>query len=163
VVQELQIGSTRSQPLFEPADGMRFLVKLLIGGLVVFAVAGSARAQLGYDRPGANYRSFTIRSGDPAVCASDCCISGVRGAGVIEPRRGSVEYSIDRYGGDYRGFKTKVDPAGAPCRKACEADHRCRAWTYARPGYFRPSARCHLKNKIPRPRRKPCCISGVVR
>jgi len=179
---------------------MRFLVKLLIGGLVVLAVTGAAHAQLGYDRPGANYRSFTVRSGDPAVCAShcerdghcrawsfsyprskrklatcwlkkklpprvpdDCCVSGVRGAGAIEPRRGAVEYSMARHGGDYRNFKIKADPAGAPCRAACEADHRCRAWTYARPGYFGASARCHLKSKIPRPRRKPCCISGVVR
>jgi hypothetical protein len=33
-----------------------------------------------------------------------CCVSGVRGAGVVEPRNGAVETSIDRFGGDYRDF-----------------------------------------------------------
>jgi PAN domain len=179
---------------------MRFLLNVFGSALVMLAVVGSAQAQLGYDRPGNAYLSFTIKSGDPAVCASrcehdgrcrawsfayphtrklpatcwlkrkvmprvkdDCCVSGVRGAGVIEPRSGSIEYSIARHGGDYKAFATATDPAGAPCRSACEADHRCRAWTYVRPGYNGASARCHLKSKIPRPHRKPCCISGVVR
>jgi hypothetical protein len=92
-----------------------------------------------------------------------CCISGVRGAGVIEPRRGPLEYSIDRFGGDYRNFETPPDPAGAPCNSACGDDKRCRAWTYVRPGYSGVAARCYLKDRITRPRHKPCCISGVVR
>lgn len=92
-----------------------------------------------------------------------CCISGVRGAGVIEPRTGSLEFSIDRIGGDYRNFEIAADPTGKSCASACEADSRCRAFTYARPGYVGSSARCYLKDKITRPRRKPCCISGVVR
>ena len=92
-----------------------------------------------------------------------CCISGVRGAGVIEPRRGPIEYSIDRLGGDYRSFETAPDPAGAACNAACAADKRCRAWTYVRPGYIGASARCYLKDRITRPRHKPCCISGVAR
>jgi hypothetical protein len=92
-----------------------------------------------------------------------CCVSGVRGAGVIEPRTGPIEFSIDRTGGDYRSFDTMRDAAGAPCAAACEADNRCRAWTYVRPGYIGSSARCYLKDRVTRPRRKPCCISGVVR
>ena len=179
---------------------MRFFVKLLVGGLGLLTAASAAQAQLGFDRPGNDYYNFTVRSGDPALCAAHCerdsrcrawsfsyprtkrklatcwlkkklpsrvpdvcCVSGVRGAGVIQPRRGAVEYSIDRHGGDYTTFKTTADPAGAPCQTACEADRRCRAWTYARPGYLGKSARCYLKSKIPRPHRKPCCISGVVR
>lgn len=179
---------------------MWFPVKFLGGALIVLAVAGSARAQVGYDRPGSDYLSFSVHPGDPTVCAArcerdghcrawsfaypltknvlatcwlkkqvaprvqdNCCVSGVRGAGVIEPRRGPLEYSIDRHGGDYRNFDTSTDPAGTPCKSACEAEHRCRAWTYVRPGYIGASARCYLKSKIPRPRRKPCCISGVVR
>jgi len=92
-----------------------------------------------------------------------CCVSGVRGADVIEPRRGPVEYSIDRFGSDYRNFETAPDPAGAACNAACAGDKRCRAWTYLRPGYGGPAARCYLKDKITRPHHKPCCISGVVR
>jgi len=48
------------------------------------------------------------------------------------------------------------------CKKACESDNRCRAWSFARPGYGGP-ARCYLKDKITAPRRRPCCVSGVVR
>jgi hypothetical protein len=55
------------------------------------------------------------------------------------------------------------DPAGEPCRAACTGDAKCRAWTYVRPGYGSAAARCFLKDKITRPRKKPCCISGVVR
>jgi hypothetical protein len=93
----------------------------------------------------------------------ECCVSGVRGAGVIEPRSGPIEYSIDRFGGDYRNFVTDTDPTGARCKKACEGDNRCRAWTYVRPGYAGVAARCYLKSRLTRPRHKPCCISGVVR
>lgn len=99
----------------------------------------------------------------PPRIADKCCISGVRGAGIIAPRRGPIEFSIDRSGGDYRSFDTPPDPAGAACNAACEGDKRCRAWTYLRPGYGGPAARCYLKDKIARPRHKPCCISGVVR
>ena len=87
----------------------------------------------------------------------------MRGAGVIEPRGGPVEFSIDRYGGDYRHFETSPDPTGAVCKAACEADGKCRAWTYRRAGYGAPVARCFLKDQVKPPRRRPCCISGVVR
>jgi hypothetical protein len=99
----------------------------------------------------------------PPRVADKCCVSGVRGAAVIAPRKGPVEFSIDRFGGDYRNFDTAPEAAGAACQTACEADNRCRAWTYVRPGYIGASARCYLKSKITRPHHKPCCISGVVR
>jgi len=117
--------------------------------------------------------SYPPASGGPAMCflkrevrppvPSNCCVSGVRGAGVIEPRLGELEYSIDRVGGDYRSFETKPDPKGKPCADACQAEPRCRAWTYRRPGYGTAGARCYLKSVIKLPRRRPCCISGVVR
>jgi PAN domain len=177
-------------------------------GLTVVALAyaallgwsAAAAAQTGYDRRGGDYHKFTIKNGDPDVCAArcdresrchawsfsypgtedqvatcwlksgvparsedTCCVSGVKGSGVIEPQKGPVEYSIDRTGGDYRTVEVARDATGAPCKAACEADNRCRAWTYVRPGYAGPAARCSLKDKIPRPRPKPCCISGVVR
>ena len=116
--------------------------------------------------------SYPTASG-PAMCwlkrqvsapvPSSFSVSGVRGAGVIEPRSGKLEYSIDRVGGDYRWFETPPDPKGAACAEACQADSRCRAWTYRRPGYGAASARCFLKDAIKPPRRRPCCISGVVR
>jgi PAN domain len=169
-------------------------------GLAVLSTAVPALAQVGYDRPGTAYLSFTVHPADPALCAArcerdgrchawsfsyprtkktraacelmrqvpprvvdNCCVSGVRGAGVVEPRRGGLEYGIDRLGGDYRSFDTAPDPAGAPCAAACKNESRCRAWTYFRPGYVGAAARCLLKSRLTRPRRKPCCISGVVR
>jgi len=179
---------------------MRALVvsmAVLVAGAV--ALADSAVAQSGYDRPGGDYAHAAVPNGDPAVCAarcerdrncrawsfsyptgagaatcwlkrqvsppvpSSCCVSGVRGAGVIEPRTGKLEYSIDRVGGDYRWFETQPDPKGAACAEACQADSRCRAWTYRRPGYGTNTARCYLKSEIKLPRKRPCCISGVVR
>jgi hypothetical protein len=32
-----------------------------------------------------------------------------------------------------------------------------------RPGYIGTAARCFLKSRVTPPRRKPCCVSGVVR
>jgi len=117
--------------------------------------------------------SYPSESGAAAMCflkrevvprtQSSCCVSGVRGAGVIEPRAGAVEYSIDRYGGDYKSFETPLDPQGKACADACQGEPRCRAWTYRRPGYGTPAAHCFLKEKIKPPRHRPCCISGVVR
>jgi hypothetical protein len=181
---------------------MRYFLGLP-GCWIMLSLAASplpALAQVGYDRPGGDYSSFQIRSGDPATCASrceregrcrawsfsypltaaqaatcwlksevtprveaGCCISGVRGAGVVEPKTGPTEFSIDRYGGDYRNLELPPDSTGAACQAACEGENRCRAWTYVRPGYGGSTARCYLKNQIKPPRRRPCCISGVVR
>ena len=156
--------------------------------LALLLVASSAHAQVGFDRPGSDYSNFVVRPADPALCASrceregrcrawtfqyptpdnpngvcwlkntvptrtkaPCCVSGVRGAGVIEPR------------GDLRNLELPPDSTGNACKAACEADSKCRAWTYLRPGYAGPAARCFLKNQVKPPRRRPCCISGVVR
>jgi hypothetical protein len=122
-----------------------------------------------FSYPGTN----TIGGSARAICwlknavttpvENPCCVSGVKGAGLVEPRSGPVEVSIDRPGGDYRSFELASDPTGESCKKACEAENRCRAWTYVRPGYLGPAARCYLKSQIKKPRRKPCCLSGVVR
>jgi hypothetical protein len=91
-------------------------------------------------------------------------VSGVRGAGVVERHNSAVETSIDRFGGDYRSFAlAPPNASGDACRKACEDEARCRAWTYARPGYTGRSARCFLKSTVTPPRRRPGLISGVVR
>jgi hypothetical protein len=117
--------------------------------------------------------SYPSLSGAPAMCwlkreivrrvPSNCCVSGVRGAAVIEPHLGELEFSIDRAGGDYHNFETAAEPRGKVCAAACQADTRCRAWTYHRPGYGAVAPRCYLKNVIKPPRHRPCCISGVVR
>ena len=117
--------------------------------------------------------NYPAVSDDEAVCwlkntvppriHSNCCVSGVRGAGVVEPRNSTYEFETDRLGGDYRGIEVAADPKGETCKTACDADNKCRAWTYARPGYIGKSARCYLKDRVKPPRRKPGFISGVVR
>ncbi len=157
-------------------------------------------AQTAFDRPGGDYLSTPLASGDPEDCAllcerdrrcrawsfsypdvasgaavcwlkntvpprvpESCCVSGVRGAGVIEPRIAGVENSIDRPGGDYRNSELKAGEGDEACKAACTADNKCRAWTYARPGYAGREARCFLKKEIKPPRRRAGFISGVVR
>ena len=110
------------------------------------AVEPPAVAQVGFDRPGGDYSSVPVRSGDPAQCAArcerdprcrawafsypatesanavcwlksrvmprvaaTCCVSGVRGTGVIEPPSGPIEFGVDRNGGDYRHFELPAD------------------------------------------------------
>lgn len=168
--------------------------------VMCLALSAPARAQSGYDRPGGDFLNFSVRTGDPAVCAArceregrcrawsfsypgtvapsamcwlksqvtprianDCCVSGVRGAAVLDKKSDTVEFSMDRTGGDYKNLDVATDPAGASCEAACKAEDRCRAWTCVRPGYLGASARCFLKERITRPRHKPCCVSGVVR
>ncbi len=173
------------------------------GMLALFLLATASQAvhaQANFDRPGGDYLSAPLPSGDPADCAlvcerdrrcrawsfnypsdtshlalcwlknsvparvrDDCCISGVRGAGVVEPRNGAMETSIDRPGGDYRALELKRGDGEEFCKAACTGDIKCRAWTYARPGYVGREAHCFLKKDIKPPRRKPGFTSGVVR
>jgi hypothetical protein len=117
--------------------------------------------------------TVSIRGNSSAMCwlksqvtprvENPCCVSGIKGAGLVELRPGPIENAIDRTGGDYRHFDMPAKPAAEACKKACEDENRCRAWTYVRPGYLGSTARCYLKDKLTRPRRKPCCMSGVVR
>jgi len=174
-------------------------VILLVGLLAAFGMR-PAQAQANFDRPGGDYLSSPVASGDPADCAlvcerdrrcrawsfsyptdttsgavcwlksnvpvrvqDNCCVSGVRGAGVVEPSNGAEEISIDRFGGDYKNFELKGGDGDDACKAACTADNKCRAWTYARPGYVGRAAHCFLKKEIKPPRRKAGFVSGVVR
>jgi hypothetical protein len=180
------------------------LLRACVVTLAFLAAAICARpalAQTNFDRPGGDYLSSPVISGDPAECAlicerdrrcrawsfnyptdltnravcwlksnvptrvqSDCCVSGVRGAGVVERRNEAIETSIDRFGGDYKSFDLKSSDGGDDaCKAACAADNKCRAWTYARPGYAGKEAHCFLKKDIKPPRRKAGFTSGVVR
>jgi hypothetical protein len=125
---------------------------------------GRCRAwSFSYPRTAAPAAMCWLKSQVTARVEDSCCVSGVKGAGVLERKSGPIEFSIDRTGGDYRNMDVATDATGAVCGKACEGEQRCRAWTYVRPGYLGASARCFLKERITAPRRKPCCVSGVVR
>ena len=166
---------------------------------LAFACA-PALAQTNFDRPGGDYLSAPVTSGDPADCALICerdrrCRSwsfsyptdidqrrgvlaqehgAAAGPGqLLRLRRarrrrgraanGAVETSIDRLGGDYSNFELKDGEGDEACKAACTADNKCRAWTYARPGYAGKEAHCFLKKDIKPPRRKAGFTSGVVR
>jgi hypothetical protein len=105
-----------------------------------------------------------LKSQVPRWRPNPCCVSGVKGAGVIGPHNPAIEISIDRVGGDYRNVDVPADTLGRTCDALCRTDPRCRAWTYSRPGYYGGhGARCFLKDRVTLPHRDPCCMSGVVR
>ena len=60
-----------------------------------------------------------LKNSVPARVRDNCCVSGVRGAGVVEPRNGAIETSIDRFGGDYRNFELKSGEGDEACKAAC--------------------------------------------
>ena len=66
------------------------------------------------------FLSVDVRASRPCAGSSarwcrarkaSCCVSGVRGAGVIEPRLAKSNIRIDRAGGDYRSFDINARPA----------------------------------------------------
>jgi len=72
-----------------------------------------------------------------------------------------VEFGTDRPGSDYKNFKLPY-PDYKLCKEACEREPACKAWTYVKPFTIQgPQAWCWLKNAVPNPVKKDCCISGV--
>jgi hypothetical protein len=71
-----------------------------------------------------------------------------------------LENNVDRTGSDYASFNLgTADPN--LCEQACAGDPDCKAFTYVRPGYQGPNARCWLKNAVPPQTQANCCISGA--
>lgn len=71
-----------------------------------------------------------------------------------------MEVGIDRMFGDFANFDLpSADPA--ECKRSCDANGGCVAWTFVKPGVQGPGARCWLKNQVPAPSVSHCCISGV--
>ena len=112
---------------------------------------------------GSNLATCWLKNQVKPLVENKCCASGVKGAALVEMRPGPVENAIDRFGGDYRNFEVPANQDVQACRQTCEGENRCRAWSFSRAGYGGPTARCYLKDKITAPKRKPCCMSGVVR
>jgi hypothetical protein len=82
---------------------------------------------------------------------------GVVALAILSVERGYCQETGNRAGGDYANFWLDW----GQCRAACEADARCQAWTYVKPGFHGPAARCWLKTVVPQLRAHACCISGV--
>ena len=158
--------------------------------LLAAALIGmSARAGDGFDMPGSDYAHFAATSpficrdscgGDtrcrawtwvkpgvqgpnaqcwlkttaPKPVKSDCCSSGPRPTA----RDLKAEDHTDRPGADYRNLAMD---SWAGCESTCQAEDRCTAWTYARPGLQGPRGRCWLKTAVPNPSENKQTVSGV--
>src|SRR5258707_13514896 len=142
----------------------RLLRACLVTPALVASGTGTrlAQVQANFDRPGGDYLSSPVPSGDPADCAlqcerdrrcrawsfnyptdiaggaicwlksnvpprsqDNCCISGVRSGGAVEPRNGGTETSIDRFGGAYRSFALTICYVDDECKTAFTADIKC--------------------------------------
>lgn len=71
-----------------------------------------------------------------------------------------IEYDTNRYGSDFKFYRTKQSSCPQTCARACAADPRCRAWTFVRFGH--EGQGCWLKNGVPEPNSNSCCDSGTV-
>ena len=80
---------------------------------------------------------------------------------IAETSEHSFVPGVNRLGGDFRAFDLE-NPSPALCRSSCLEDKRCRSWTFIKPGYKGPKARCFLKDMAPRQRANSCCTSGSV-
>ena len=121
-----------------------------------------------------------LKSGVPAPRHDERCVSGVRtgapaaaaGTGMVTAAptllvaapqavtaATTVEERTNRSGGDYRRFEA---PGGLDeCRRACDDDAACQAYTFVRPGIQSPDGMCWLKSSVPEPAADDCCTSGV--
>jgi len=66
----------------------------------------------------------------------------------------------NRPGSDYHNFTLRA-PDPNTCKRQCDSDGRCVAWTYVKPGYQGPAARCWLKHSVPNLVGNACCVSGT--
>lgn len=117
-----------------------------------------------YVRPGlqgATARCW-LKSNVPGPSTNDCCVSGMKSSSGGGGGGLSLEYNTNRGGADYRNFDL-AEARLELCRDACANDPQCKAFTYVKPGYQGPRARCWLKNSIPNGSSNACCISGVKR
>src|SRR4029079_694244 len=86
-----------------------------------------------------------------------CCITGAKPLPPLPP---GAQANKDRPGSDYSSFALGVaDPS--LCYNSCQADANCQSWSFVKPGFQGPSARCYLKNAIPFAVNNPCCVTGA--
>ena len=84
---------------------------------------------------------------------------GISGAALAQSDTFSP--NTDRFGSDFRNIAVNGDPK--TCMSLCVRERECRAWTFVKAGLQGPSARCFLKNQVPRAVANNCCTSGIAR
>ena len=83
-------------------------------------------------------------------------------AAALPARAASTLPDTELAGDTYRSFEL-VAPVPDFCRKVCEKDEGCRAWTFAWPGKKGKRAKCLLKRSVSEKRKDTCCVSGYKR
>jgi hypothetical protein len=119
------------------------------------------------------YPMCWLKSGIAGKQNNSCCTSGVKELPddyCAEPRTGfprglpartdSVDHAFNKNlpGSDFRRV-CNVTGDGV-CMRLCDADGRCRAWTWVKAGVQGPLPLCYLKDSVPPERDDACCISG---
>ena len=121
---------------------------------------------------------FRVRNGVQAVLLVTLVFLGL-------PVSGAVSEEVDslRIGGDYKFITLKPGADFRECRRACQNDVSCRAWTFIKERVRRREgisfnlgpdlniglgggrevipAQCRLKHSVGPKRSNSCCISGV--
>ncbi|MCB2063318.1 MAG: PAN domain-containing protein [Novosphingobium sp.] len=158
------VGSTTSNRCKFPRDGSYYWGKWL------WTIRSDGRlvAKYGYCDNSPSRTStgspWSRRGGFAPSSSSGSAASTATATGSSQVRASNrYNIGINRPGGDYYSFPLSRASATL-CRQACDADARCRAWTYVKPGVQdRTRAKCWLKSRAPAPKKDNCCTSGVVR
>ncbi len=77
------------------------------------------------------------------------------------PVSGGSEYNFDRPGMDFRSIDYSEATLVEMCKSACSSDANCKSYSFVRPGFQGPSAKCYLKSGVPNPVNNSCCVSGL--
>jgi hypothetical protein len=85
-------------------------------------------------------------------------IGNLSGDAAAQSRLFTIEQNYDRPG---RDFWSAPSGGAADCSFACQAENKCRAFTFVRPSRQDPFGRCFLKDAVPKAVRNVCCTSGV--
>ena len=120
------------------------------------AFSNSERSAMGITETATAIRF--VRSTNLFVLLGLAIASSLPGYAAAQSRFFTFEKNIDRPGRDYSHAPSR---GASDCSFACQAENRCRAWTYVRPGIQGPSGRCWLKSAVPGAVRNSCCTSGV--
>jgi hypothetical protein len=102
-----------------------------------------------------------LKGNVPTALQNECCLSGVKRPPPppIAAVGLSIELETNRSGADFRDFDLEVSDA-SHCQAACQAEPRCLAYTWVKPGLQGEKSRCWLKSAVPEARPSGCCVSG---
>ena len=113
---------------------------------------------------GSNLATCWLKNQVKPLVENRCCASGVKGAALVETRPGPVENSIDRIGGDYRNFEIPANQDVAGLQAGLRRRQPLPRLVLCAAGLRRARRRAASSRKRSRaPKRRPCCMSGVVR